>query len=179
LATELGRVAVGTSTLAPSTKDRRFADPAWTQNPLLHRAVQAYLAAAGTAGQLVADAHLDWRDDTRVRLLVENLVEAAAPSNVPLLIVPPTINKYYALDLAPGRSLIEYLVQGGQQVFVVSWRNPDARFADWGLDTYVQSVLDALTAVQQIGDCDRAALLGVCSGGIIAALTAAHLATTG
>ena len=259
LATELGRVAVGTSTLAPSTKDRRFADPAWTQNPLLHRAVQAYLAAAGTARQLVADAHLDWRDDTRVRLLVENLVEAAAPSNVPLvnpssakaavdngglnlvrggltflrdmaappripemvdrsafevgrniavtpgavvlrtevleliqyrpqtervrevplLIVPPTINKYYALDLAPGRSLIEYLVQGGQQVFVVSWRNPDARFADWGLDTYVQSVLDALTAVQQIGDCDRAALLGVCSGGIIAALTAAHLAATG
>ncbi|HYT10909.1 MAG TPA: alpha/beta fold hydrolase, partial [Mycobacteriales bacterium] len=259
LAAELARVAVGTSTMAPSTKDRRFGDPAWTRNPLLRRAVQAYLAAAGTAGQLVEDAHLDWRDDQRMRLLVENLVEAAAPSNVPLVnpasakaaidsaglnlvrggltflrdmvappripemvdrspfevgrtiavtpgavvlrtevleliqyrpqtgrvrevplvIVPPTINKYYALDLAPGRSLIEYLVQSGQQVFVISWRNPDARYADWGLDTYVQSVLDALDAVQGICGTDRSALLGVCSGGIIASVAAAHLAATG
>jgi polyhydroxyalkanoate synthase len=85
LAAELARVAVGTSTVAPSTRDRRFADPAWTQNPLLRRAVRAYLVAAGTAGQLVGDAHLDWRDDQRMRLLVENLVEAAAPSNVPLV----------------------------------------------------------------------------------------------
>ena len=61
--------------------------------------------------------------------------------------MPPTINKYYALDLAPGRSLVEYLVRGGQQVFVISWRNPDARHAEWGLDTYVQAVLDALDAV--------------------------------
>ena len=45
------------------------------------------------------------------------------------------INKYYILDLAPGRSLIEHLV-GGRQVFVISWRNPDARHRDWGADTY-------------------------------------------
>jgi len=47
--------------------------------------------------------------------------------SVPLLIVPPVINKYYVIDLAPGRSLIEYLVGEGQEVFVISWRNPDAR----------------------------------------------------
>jgi polyhydroxyalkanoate synthase len=98
---------------------------------------------------------------------------------IPLLIVPPTINKYYALDLAPNRSLVEYLVRGGQQVFVISWRNPDARHAAWGLDTYVQSVLDALTAVQRICESDQAALIGVCAGGIIASATAAHLAATG
>jgi hypothetical protein len=46
---------------------------------------------------------------------------------LPLLIVPPTINKYYILDLAPGRSMIEYLTAQGQQVFVMSWRNPDER----------------------------------------------------
>jgi hypothetical protein len=52
-------------------------------------------------------------------------------------------NKFYVLDLAPGRSMAEYLVRNGQQVFVISWRNPDARHAGWGLDTYVMAVLDA------------------------------------
>ncbi len=44
LAGEAGRIAVGTSTLAPSKRDRRFADAAWASNPLLRRLVQAYLA---------------------------------------------------------------------------------------------------------------------------------------
>lgn len=82
---ELARVGAGTSTVAPSRRDRRFTDPAWTDNPLLRRLVQAYLAGADTLQQLVADADLDWRDDRRVRFLTENLMEAAAPSNVPLV----------------------------------------------------------------------------------------------
>jgi len=98
---------------------------------------------------------------------------------VPLLIVPPTINKFYAVDLAPGRSLAEFLVGQGLQVFMVSWRNPDARHAAWDLDTYGQAVLDALDAVTQITGCDQAALMGVCSGGIITAMVAAHLAHLG
>jgi rhodanese-related sulfurtransferase len=98
---------------------------------------------------------------------------------VPLLIVPPTINKYYALDLAPDRSLVEYLVRNGQQVFVISWRNPDARHAAWGLDAYVRAVLDALAAVERVSGSDRTALLGVCAGGIIASITAAYLTSTG
>ena len=259
LAAELARIGAGTSTVAPSKRDRRFTDPAWTENPLLRRVVQAYHAAGQTAEQLVADAALGWRDEQRVRFLVENLVAALAPSNlpllnpasakaaidsagmnfvrggrnllgdlataprvpemvdrsafevgrniavtpgavvlrtdvleliqyrpqteqvrkIPLLIVPPTINKYYALDLAPGRSLVEHLVQGGQQVFVVSWRNPDARHADWDLGTYVQAVLDALEGVERICRTDRTVLAGVCSGGIIASIAAAHLASTG
>jgi polyhydroxyalkanoate synthase len=64
-------------------------------------------------------------------------------------------------------------------VFLVSWRNPDARHADWGLDTYVQSVLDAIDAMERICSTDRSALFGFCSGGIIAAITASHLAGTG
>ena len=70
----------------------------------------------------------------------------------------PTINKFYAIDLAPGRSLVEYLVGQGQQVFVMSWRNPDARHADWNFDTYVQAVLDALDAVERLTEPDQAAL---------------------
>ena len=67
-------------------RDRRFADPAWTQNPLLRRIVQAYLAAGRTAEELVGDAELDWRDTRADRAsCVDNLRRGAAPSNNPLL----------------------------------------------------------------------------------------------
>src|SRR6266536_569040 len=85
LVAELARIGAGTSTIAPSKRDRRFADPAWAENPLLRRTVQSYLAAARTAERLVKDADLDWRDDERMRFAVENLADALSPSNVPLL----------------------------------------------------------------------------------------------
>jgi len=94
---------------------------------------------------------------------------------VPLLIVPPTINKYYILDLAPGRSMIEYLVSQGQQVFVISWRNPDARHASWDFDSYVQAILDAMSATGSICRADAVHLLSACSGGILSGLAAAVL----
>ena len=92
---------------------------------------------------------------------------------LPLLIVPPTINKYYILDLAPGRSLIEYLVAQGQQVFVMSWRNPDARHASWGFDAYVRDIIEALGATAGVCAAPAVHLLGACSGGILASLAAA------
>jgi polyhydroxyalkanoate synthase len=95
------------------------------------------------------------------------------------LIVPPTINKYYALDLAPGRSMIEYLVQQGQQTFVISWRNPDARHSAWNADTYGQAIIDALDAARAITGADKAVLTGICSGGILASMVMGHLAATG
>ena len=82
LAAEVIRIGAGTSTVGPSKRDRRFVDPAWSENPLLRRVVQAYLATGQTAERLVSDAELGWRDEQRVRFLVENLVEALAPSNV-------------------------------------------------------------------------------------------------
>ena len=54
LGTELGRIATGRSQVAPERKDRRFADPAWTQNPVLKRAMQAYLATAQAAELMLA-----------------------------------------------------------------------------------------------------------------------------
>jgi polyhydroxyalkanoate synthase len=270
LAAELARIARGTSALAPAPRDRRFADPAWTGNPFLHRVLQAYLAAGtglldlveGVAGDPAGDpaggqdargARLDWRDAGRLRFAAANLVDALAPSNnpllapaawkavidtgggsvlsgtrhllsdlasaprvptmvrpdaytigtdlvttpgavvlrtpvfeliqyqpatgtvreLPVLIVPPTINKYYILDLAPGRSLVEYLVGQGQQVFVVSWRNPDARHAAWGFDSYVQSILDAMDTAARICRTRAVHLLSACSGGILSGLAAA------
>jgi polyhydroxyalkanoate synthase len=98
---------------------------------------------------------------------------------VPLLIVPPVISKFYVMDLAPGRSMVEYLVGQGLQVFMISWRNPDARHAKWDLDTYGQAVLDAMDAAARITGSEQTALAGACSGGIIAAMVAAHLAHAG
>jgi polyhydroxyalkanoate synthase len=85
LGTELARITAGASALAAAPRDRRFADPAWTDNPWLRRSVQAYLAAAGSAEALLDGAELDWRDDTRLKFGLSNLIAAAAPSNNPLL----------------------------------------------------------------------------------------------
>jgi polyhydroxyalkanoate synthase subunit PhaC len=93
--------------------------------------------------------------------------------------VPPVINKYYIMDIAPGRSMIEYFVQQGQQVFVISWRNPQARHRDWGFDTYGAAIVEAMDAAERITGADSTHLLATCSGGILAAMTAAHLADIG
>src|SRR6202048_1749845 len=259
LARELGSVVAGRSHRAPARADKRFTDPAWQHNPLLHRIMQAYLAAAETADGLLADADLDWRDGERMRFVVDNFVEGLAPSNnplisplggkalidtgglsavrgarafardmlskprvpamiepdayavgenlavtkgavvlqtsvfeliqyvpqtpkvrtIPLLLVPPVINKYYVMDIAPGRSMIEYFVQQGQQVFVISWRNPQARQRDWGFDAYGAAIIEAMDAAEKITGTDSTHLLATCSGGILAAMTAAHLAEIG
>src|SRR3954468_4247083 len=83
LGKELGKIVVGRSEVTPSKKDKRFADPAWTENPLYSRLCQAYLATSNTVEDLVADADLDWRSQQRLSFLVENAVDALAPSNLP------------------------------------------------------------------------------------------------
>src|SRR5580692_10752207 len=85
LAGELARIAVGRSQVQPSRRDRRFADPGWTGNPLPRRTMQAYLAAAQAAEGVVAEAGLDWADSERVGFMLTNLIDALAPSNNPLL----------------------------------------------------------------------------------------------
>ena len=253
-------MGVGRSTLAPAAGDRRFTDPAWTANPLLRRIVQAHLAAAGTAEGLVADADLEWRDGERMRLLVENLVQALAPSNLPA--ASPAFwralaasggasvvrgARHLASDLAtPPRvpsTVVPDAFEVGADLAVTPWRggaahahvravaapgrrpprcaacrcwssrrrststtsstwppvaawsstwspaasrssscpgyNPDARHRDWGADAYGRAILEALEATRRICRVDRSLLLGLCSGGILAAMTLAHLAAAG
>ena len=97
----------------------------------------------------------------------------------PVLVVPPTINKYYILDLAPDRSLIEYLVAQGQQVFAISWRNPDQEQGHFDLDTYARAISEARDAVAEISQADAVHLAAACSGGIVAAGLVGHLAASG
>jgi len=97
----------------------------------------------------------------------------------PLLLVPPQINKFYIMDLAPKRSLTEYAVAHGVPFFTVSWRNPKPENRNWGLDEYVSAIKQALEAVSEITGSAAANLLGVCSGGITSALMLGHLAALG
>jgi polyhydroxyalkanoate synthase subunit PhaC len=89
---------------------------------------------------------------------------------VPVFIVPPQINKFYIWDLAPGRSIVEYLVGQGHQVFVVSWRNPTEAQADWDLESYVAALDRATMAACEITGSEKVNIVGACSGGITAAL---------
>jgi polyhydroxyalkanoate synthase subunit PhaC len=96
----------------------------------------------------------------------------------PLLFIPPTINKFYVLDLSPGRSMIEHYVAQGQQVFTISWRNPGQEQGDFDLDTYAAAVAEARDAVATITGGGPVHLAAACSGGIITAGLLGHLAAT-
>ncbi len=111
--------------------------------------------------------------------LIEYTPQTETVRGAPLLLAPQMINKYYITDLAPGRSLLEYAVRQGQQVFAISWRNPDARHKKWGFDAYCGAVLEALAAVERISGQDQTHLAGPCAGGNLAAAVAGYLAATG
>ena len=259
LTEELAKVVAGRSELKPPRGDRRFLDPAWSDNWLYRRLLQAYLAVDETVDGVIDDAELNWADDRKLHFIAQSIVDALAPANaplvnpqvlkgtidsgglnfvrgarqfardmrdpprlpanvdvskfavgrnlglspgavvlrderfeliqyqpatpevraVPVLFVPPMINKYYIADLAPGRSQIEHLVESGQQVFTMSWRNPRAEHRGWGLDAYADAVLEAFDAVLDISGGDRAHILGYCAGGLVTAATVSHLAAVG
>jgi len=259
LSTDLAGIAVGSSAIAPNRRDRRFSDPAWTSNPVLKRWVQTYLALSQTTEGLLADAELDWRDNTRLKFMLTNLIAASAPSNnpflspvawkaaidsgglslvrglrafasdmssaphipkmvepdaftigkdigvtpgsvvartdvyeliqyqpstptvyqYPLLMVPPMINKYYITDLAPGRSMLEYFVSQGYQVFVISWRNPDQNMKNWDVNTYGEAIVDSMGTAREITKAPKANVIALCAGGILMSMVSAHLAVTG
>jgi polyhydroxyalkanoate synthase subunit PhaC len=256
---ELAKVVRGRSSVEPAAGDRRFDDPAWRDNPLYRRWMQAHLALGRELHHLVGELDLSARDQARARMVLGMVADTLAPTNTllgnpaalkrtidtggdnlvkgarqlvndwrnngglpasvdgsgfkvgenlaatpgdvvfrndqleliqyrpqtghvhgtPLFIVPPQINKYYVWDLAPGRSLIEFLVQQGFTVFVVSWFNPTAAHADWGLATYVLALEDAMRVARSITRAPQLHLLGACSGGITSSALLAHLAAKG
>jgi polyhydroxyalkanoate synthase len=99
---------------------------------------------------------------------------------VPLLVVPPWINKYYILDLTPPKSLLKYAVDQGFTVFVVSWVNPDERLSHKSFEDYMlEGVLTAADAVTRETGIEKINVVGYCVGGTLLGSTLAYLAARG
>ena len=250
----LGADVEGPAELAP--KDRRFADPTWQQNPAYFLLLQNYLLCARLLKDLVAAAGVTGPAALKADFVVQQVIDAASPSNtplnpvavkrafetggaslfrglrnfltdvatndgypkqvdrsaftvgkdlaatpgkvvlrnelmeliqydaqtetvhaVPLLCSPPWINKYYIMDLAPGRSFVEWAVQHGHTTFVISYRNPDESLRDKSIEDYlVHGPLLALKTIEEITGSPRANVVALCLGGTLAAMTLARVA---
>ncbi len=94
---------------------------------------------------------------------------------IPLLIIPPQINKAYINDLTPEKSIIRYELAHGIQPFLISWRNPQVEHRDWGLDDYVEAIMKALDIIADVAGSRKVNVAGACSGGITTATLLSRL----
>ena len=144
----------------------------------------------GAPRQVVAGAHAVGKDMaiTPGKVIFRNeLMELIqyAPSTdevheIPLLFSPPWINKYYIMDLAPGRSLVQWAVDHGHTVFMISYRNPDEQMRHVKMDDYlISGPIAALEVVRDITGAEKVNLLGLCLGGTLTMATLAYLDAVG
>ncbi len=240
--------------------DKRFADPAWQDNPAFFAIGQAYLATVHLTDDLLAAGQGDAVADAKARLAADLMLAGLAPTNyfvtnpaalkrafetggasaltgarnflddlvnngglprqvdtrpfevgrnlaatpgkivfqndlmeliqyqpqtaqvhaVPMLASPPWINKYYIMDLAPGRSFLEWAVTHERTVFAISYRNPDASMRGVTLDDYlIHGPRTALDVIGDITGAPRIDIVGLCLGGALTGMLAAYLAATG
>jgi polyhydroxyalkanoate synthase subunit PhaC len=246
--------------IAPSPRDKRFADPEWKSNQFFDFVMQAYLLSTQWAQDLVRNADgLDPHTRKKAEFYVQQITNALAPSNfvltnpevlretlasngdnlvrgmkmlaedieaghgtlrirqsdpsnlavgvnmattpgkvifqndlmqliqyspttenvlrTPLLIVPPWINKFYILDLKPGKSYIKWCVDQGITVYVISWVNPDKSLGAKTFDDYMkEGPLAAMDAIERATGELKVHTMGYCVGGTLLASTLAWLA---
>ena len=90
---------------------------------------------------------------------------------VPILFVMAPTNKAYILDLAPGQSLIEFLLGRGYDVFMMDWNAPTDEERDLKIEDYVLDFIpDCLRRVQEDSGEDDVTLIGYCAGGMLSAI---------
>jgi polyhydroxyalkanoate synthase len=112
--------------------------------------------------------------------LIQYEAQSESVHEVPMLFSPPWINKYYIMDLAPGKSLVEWAVQHGHTCFMISYRNPDESLSDVTMSDYLrEGPLAALDVVEEITGAPEVNLVGLCLGGTLGAATTAWLAARG
>lgn len=248
--------------IAADPRDKRFADPEWSQNQFFDFLKQAYLLTAQWGEKLVKDADgVDPHTKAKAEFYVKQISNAISPSNfvltnpellretlssnaenlvngmhmlsedieaghgnlkirqsdpsnfevgrnlaltpgkvifqndlmqliqyeattkdvlkVPLLIVPPWINKFYILDLTPEKSFIKWCVDQGISVFVISWVNPDIHLAAKSFEQYMkEGPIAAMDAIEQVTGEKKVHTIGYCVGGTLLSITLAYLAAT-
>ncbi|HXV00015.1 MAG TPA: class I poly(R)-hydroxyalkanoic acid synthase [Caulobacteraceae bacterium] len=99
---------------------------------------------------------------------------------IPLLIFPPWINKFYILDLRAENSMIRWLAGQGFTVFVTSWVNPDSRLAAKTFEDYLeQGIYAAVEAVIRQAGTKTVNAVGYCIGGTLLSCALAHMAARG
>jgi polyhydroxyalkanoate synthase subunit PhaC len=256
---ELRKVLGGQSVLIPPRNDRRFNDPAWSENSFYRTLLQGYMAWSQSLQNYAQKAGLEPKETGRAKFLLSQVSEALAPTNFlfgnpsalkaaidsggktllegyqnflkdaaeqrpipsqvdprpfrvgenlavtpgdvvmrnemfeliqyapqteqvwqrPILFVPSIINKYYAFDLAPGRSLFEFLVKSGFTLFTMVFRNPRAEHDHWGMDAYIDATDAAFRAVQEISGVEDPHTIAVCGAAPIVVSLAGHYAARG
>jgi polyhydroxyalkanoate synthase len=99
---------------------------------------------------------------------------------IPLLSIPPWINKYYVMDMRPANSMYKYLVDAGFTLFTISWKNPDDSVRDMEWADYIElGPIEALNVVKAITGSETVNTIGYCLGGIAEQVTLAYLAAQG
>jgi polyhydroxyalkanoate synthase subunit PhaC len=112
--------------------------------------------------------------------LIQYAPSTAEVHKIPLLFSPPWINKYYIMDLAPGRSLVQWAVDHGHTAFMISYRNPDEQMRNIKMDDYlISGPIAALDVVRDITGAEKVNLLGLCLGGTLTMATLAYLDAVG
>jgi len=112
--------------------------------------------------------------------LIQYVPTTKTVHQVPLLMVPPCINKFYILDLQPENSLVRYAVEQGNTVLLVSWRNPERDLGNTTWDDYVEKgAIKAIEVARDITGSDKVNAFGFCVGGTIMSTALAVLAARG
>lgn len=257
------RRAAGEETAAAPSKDKRFKDPAWSENPAFDVMRQSYLVTADWMNGLVSSVEdVDPLTKRRAEFFTKLLTDAFSPSNflasnpaalkalaetngeslvkgmqnfaadmergagklkisqadygkfevgvnvatapgqvvwrdelfeliqfdpatdkqreIPLLIFPPWINKFYILDLQPENSMIRWLSSQGFTVFVCSWVNPDVDKAGFGFDDYLEKgIYRAVEKALEQSQAQHINTVGYCIGGTLMGAALAHMAAKG
>jgi poly[(R)-3-hydroxyalkanoate] polymerase subunit PhaC len=109
--------------------------------------------------------------------LIQYKPQTKTVHQIPLLIIPPWINRYYILDMQPRNSMVRYLVEQGFTVFMISWKNIDASVNDITFEDYLDlGPLQASEAICEITGSDAVNVMGYCIGGTLLAMALAYLA---
>lgn len=109
--------------------------------------------------------------------LIQYLPSTETVYKIPILFIPPWINKYYILDLAPENSMVKWLVSQGFTVYMISWVNPDAKLSHKSFSDYMcEGPLAALDVIEKSIQSSNVHMVGYCIGGTLLGATLAYMA---